>query len=158
MATKRPTPAEPPPEPVPEPRPARRFTDTATGQTTTALRSGLRIVGQLSGEDSVDLGGALEGDSEIKGLFRVRETARVKGNIVADQVLIEGQVEGDQILARDKVVLGPRAKVRADIETASLALAEGSFLDGRVHMREGGAGPVAYQERRTGEERSTEGS
>jgi cytoskeletal protein CcmA (bactofilin family) len=148
MVTKLPTPAEPPPEPVPEPRPARRFTDTAAGQTTT-LHSGLRIVGQLSGKNSVDLGGALEGDSEIEGLFRVRETARVKGSIEADQVLIEGEVEGEQILARQKVVLGPRAKVRADIDTASLALAEGSFLDGRVHMREGGAGPVSYQERRT---------
>jgi cytoskeletal protein CcmA (bactofilin family) len=150
MVTKPPTGAEPPPEPVLEPRPVRRFTDTAAGRTTT-LHSGLRIVGQLSGMDSVDLSGTLEGDSEIVGLFRVRETARVKGNIVADQVLIEGEVEGDQILARQKVVLGPRAKVRADIETTSLALAEGSFLDGRVHMREGGAGPVSYQERRTGE-------
>jgi cytoskeletal protein CcmA (bactofilin family) len=150
MVTKPRTTAETPPEPAPEPRPARRFTDTTAGQTT-ILRAGLRIVGPLSGEDSVDLGGSLEGDSEIVGLFRVRETARVKGNIVADQVLIEGEVEGEQILARQKVVLGPRARVRADIETASLALAEGSFLDGRVHMTEGGAGPVAYHERRTGE-------
>jgi len=157
MVTKRPIAAETPPETPPEPRPARRFTDTAAGQTT-ILRAGLRIVGPLSGKDSVDLGGSLEGDSEIVGLFRVRDTARVKGNIVADQVLVEGEVEGDKILARQKLVLGPRAKVRADIETASLALAEGSFLDGRVHMTEGGAGPVSYQERRTGEERSPEGS
>ena len=70
MVTKPRTTAEIPPEPAPEPRPARRFTDTAAGQTT-ILRAGLRIVGPLSGKDSVDLGGSLEGDSEIEGLFRV---------------------------------------------------------------------------------------
>jgi len=125
----------------------RRFTDTVGGQTST-LRAGLRIVGQLSSPNSVDLGGFLKGDSKIEGLFRVRDTASVEGSIAADMVIIEGEVTGDRIFARRKITLGPRARVSADLDTASLALGEGSILDGLVHMREGGAGAVFFQDKR----------
>jgi cytoskeletal protein CcmA (bactofilin family) len=135
-----------PSEPEP-PRPARRFTDPDES-TVTILAAGLRIVGDLRGADSVDLSGTLEGDAEVDGFFRVREAGRVNGSIKADRVLVEGEVHGESILARGKVELGARARVKADIDAATLAMGEGCFLQGRVHMREGGAGQVAFKERR----------
>jgi cytoskeletal protein CcmA (bactofilin family) len=146
---------KPHPESGPEPaagspaepeRPARRVTDVPANQLTTL--GSLRIKGAISGGDSVDLAGALEGDVEVEGLVRVRETARLEGSIKADQIVIEGEVKGESLIARHKVELRSHARVRADIDAATVAVADGSFFQGRIQMREGGAGQLSFREKR----------
>jgi cytoskeletal protein CcmA (bactofilin family) len=129
-----------------EPR-TRRFTDVASDELT-LIGAGLRIEGDIEGEDAVDLAGKLEGDVEVGGLVRIREEGRVKGSIKADNVLVEGEVKGESIVSRNKIELRSRARVEADIDAATLAIGEGSFLQGHVHMREGGAGHLPFKERR----------
>ncbi len=149
---RKPPPPPPPPEP---PRPARRFTDTTEGHTT-FLGAGLRLVGDLKGGDSVVLGGVLEGNVAVEGLCHVRERARMSGAIRARQVLLEGEVEGRSIVADEKVELRSQAKVRADIQAASIAIAEGSFFEGQILMRTGGAGHLSFQEKRKRPDRPSE--
>ena len=83
-----------------EPTPARRITDAETGPTT-VIGPGTRIKGYLSGEDSVDMRGTLEGDSRITGLYRVDRKARVVGDVTATSIVVPLQngIEADRLLS-----------------------------------------------------------
>ncbi|HVO09134.1 MAG TPA: polymer-forming cytoskeletal protein [Vicinamibacteria bacterium] len=129
-----------------EPQTTRRFTDTPFA---TVIGPGLSIRGELSGEDAVDLGGTLEGPSNLAAHYRVRAGARVSGAIEARSVALEGSVQSPKIVA-DKVEIGASAQVVARIEARVVAIAEGARFDGELHMEgndpEGGA--TFFKERR----------
>jgi cytoskeletal protein CcmA (bactofilin family) len=112
---------------------------------------GTRIEGELSGGDVVDLAGTLIGDSHVTALFRVREGARVVGNIEATSAVVQGEVSG-QTLVAGKVEIGAAARVRANVRARVVAIAEGASFDGEVHTQdsEGPAGPLAFTEKRKG--------
>lgn len=137
---------EAPPPPAPEPPPARRFTDRH--EHATVILSGLRIEGDIEGDDSVDIGGALVGNVRIEGLCRVRESGSVEGSIRARQVLIEGRVEGRDVKARERLELRSHAKVWADLDARSVALADGCQFHGQIKMS-GGAGATTFTEKRS---------
>jgi cytoskeletal protein CcmA (bactofilin family) len=142
-------PSDPPPPP--EPPPSRRFTDRAAPAATVVARR-IVIRGEIRGEDSVELVGTLEGDATIGGLLHVCETASLTGAISAQDVVVEGIVSGT-ITALGKVEMRHAAKVSADVEAGTIAIAEGCVFDGHVRM-EGGAGPTSqvasFRERRRG--------
>jgi len=139
----------PPPPPPPQPSPARRFTDAAAAGTT-AIGPGTRIRGDITGDDAVDLAGTLEGDSRVGGPYRVREGARVVGTIEAASAVVEGEVTGS-VRAAAKVEIGARARVRANVSAAVVAIAEGAFVDGQILTEGGGqSGPQAFKEKRRG--------
>jgi len=137
---------EPAPPPPAEPPPARRFTDQLDHAT--ILLAGLRIEGDIEGDDSVEIGGELKGNVRIAGLCRVREKGRVEGSIRARQVLIEGEVDGKDVKARDRLELRAQARVRADLEASSVALADGCQFHGQIKML-GGAGATTFTEKRS---------
>jgi cytoskeletal protein CcmA (bactofilin family) len=115
----------------------------------TLIGPGTRIKGELSGDDSVDLAGTFEGSSRIAGLYHVREGARVKGDIAASDVVIEGEVEGRVVKAR-KVEIGASSRVRAHVRARVVAVAEGAYFEGQIHMdaRRGGTARLSFQEKR----------
>jgi len=127
-------------------QPTRRFTDTPFA---TVIGPGLSIRGELSGEDTVDLAGTLEGPSKLAGHYRVRAGARLVGTIEARSVALEGSVQSPRVIA-DKVEIGASAKVEARIEARVVAIAEGARFDGELHMEgndpDGGAS--FFRERR----------
>jgi cytoskeletal protein CcmA (bactofilin family) len=131
-----------------EPTPARRLTDAEAGPTT-LIGPGTRIKGQITGGDSVDLQGTLEGDSRISGLYRVGRKARVVGDVSATNIIVEGEVAG-RTLTAEKIEIGAAARVRANVRAQVVAIAEGAFFDGQVHMegRSGPAAPTAFREKR----------
>jgi cytoskeletal protein CcmA (bactofilin family) len=131
-----------------EPAPARRITDTETGPRT-VIGPGTRIKGQISGGDSVEIEGTLEGESRITGLYRVGRKARVTGDVTATSIIVDGEVAG-HILVAEKVEIGAAARVRANVKAQVVAIAEGAFFDGQVHMegRSGPAAPTAFREKR----------
>ena len=88
----------------------------------------LKIVGDLSSDGEIQLDGAVDGDIRTKSLL-VGETAKIKGEIVADSVSIYGTVNG-QIKSRS-VKLAKTAYVVGDILHEDLAIETGAFLEGR---------------------------
>lgn len=139
---------EKPPPSNPASPAGRRFTDALEGQGT-VIGPGTRIKGSLSGADAVDLSGVLEGPSTVSGLYQVRAGARVVGDITATSLVVEGDVAG-RTLSAEKIEIGTGARVRANLRARVVAIAEGAFFDGQVHMegRDGPAGPVHFKERR----------
>jgi len=149
MLRRNPTSAPPAgPDPAPAESPGRRITD-APGASTTVIAAGIRIRGELTGEDPVHLSGTLEGPSNVTALYCVREGARVVGEITAPSIVIEGDVSG-QTLVAERVEIGASARVHANLRARTVAIAEGAFFDGQVSM-EGRDGPLvtfSFKEKR----------
>ncbi len=146
---------EPPVAPEPEgPPPARRLTDAPCA---TRL-GGLRIRGTLTGSDSVELSGTFDGPINVEALCRVNAGGHVTGDLTAGDAVIAGDVQG-RLTVIGRLELGAHARVVADIEAGTIAIAEGCFIEGRIHMRgsEGGSQPVTFKEKRRGKRRKHHG-
>jgi cytoskeletal protein CcmA (bactofilin family) len=128
--------------------PSRRFTDSAQGHLT-VLRPGLRIKGELTGAEVLELAGSFEGPLSVTGLCHLHETARVVGAVTAGDAVIEGELQGP-LTVRGKVELRSTARVRSTIRAESVALAEGCYFEGHIHMEAGSEadGPTSFQEKR----------
>jgi cytoskeletal protein CcmA (bactofilin family) len=128
--------------------PARRFTDSVD-KPATVIGPRTRIKGELSGSDPVDLAGTLEGDSRVRAHYRVRPGGKVVGEIEAASLVVEGEVLARDLTA-DKIEIGASARVLANLRARLVAIAEGAFFDGEVHMQgaEAGSGPVSFKDQR----------
>lgn len=87
----------------------------------------LNIVGDLHSEGEIQIDGSVNGDIRTHALV-IGETAKVKGEIVADAIRILGSVNG-QIKAR-VVKLAASAHVVGDILHEDLSIETGAFLEG----------------------------
>jgi len=139
---------EPPPLPGPEaPAPARRFTDASAPCVTRLGR--LQIRGTLTGTDSVELSGPFDGPITVEGFCRVNAGGHVTGDVTAGDAVIAGDIQG-RLTVIGRLELGAHARVLADIEAGTIAIAEGCFIEGRIHMRgsEVGSQPTSFREKR----------
>ncbi len=73
-------------------------------------------------------------------LVWIGRNARVVARIEAEEVVVEGRVEG-AIRARDRVDVTSTARVKGDIQTPRLTLADGSCLRGRCRAGDAAAPP-----------------
>lgn len=87
----------------------------------------LKIVGDLHSEGEIQIDGNVNGDIRTHALV-IGETAKVKGEIVADAIRILGTVNG-QIKAK-VVKLAASAHVVGDILHEDLSIETGAFLEG----------------------------
>ena len=144
-----------PAAPEPEgPPPARRLTDAPC-----ATRLGrLQIRGTITGSDSVELSGTFSGPINVEGLCRVNAGGHVTGDLTAGDAVIAGDIQG-RLTVIGRLELGAHARVLSDIEAGTIAIAEGCFIEGRIHMRGSAVGsqPVSFKEKRRGKKRKGHG-
>lgn len=131
----------PPPDTSPAAPLARRFTD-ALSPCDTVFAAGAHVHGTLAGSGSVEVAGSFQGPIEIDGLLHVLEGGKVQGLVRAGAAVIQGELQG-RLIVRGRVELTATSHVRADIDAATVAIAEGCMFDGRVHMGGADAQPLA---------------
>jgi len=133
--------------PEPPKAPTRRFTDAVSGEVT-IIPAGLSVQGELSCSGSLEVSGRVQGQVDVGGLCHIHANAWVVGEITAGDAVIEGEVEGP-LTARGRVELRPTARVRGDIEADSVAMADGCYFEGHVHMVGGPrVQPTSFHEKR----------
>lgn len=114
--------AQPPPVVLVEPD---RGGQTLIGETVT-------IRGRVSSAENIFVQGAIEGPIAIPAhRLTIGRTGRVRGDVRAGEVAASGAVRGN-LDARSRVALGASANVIGDIRAASLSIAEGAYLQGKV--------------------------
>ena len=102
-------------------------------QDTTYFGKNLQIKGNVSGEGSLIILGSFEGEFELKGRLKIAQGARIKGNIKATDVYVNGEIDG-AITASEKVHLDTTARIKGGIVTPRLSVLEGAKFDGDLQM------------------------
>lgn len=87
------------------------------------------VSGNITSAGFTKIDGDVQGNIVSKGRIVVSQTARIKGNIKANDVIIGGLVEGD-IIARNSVLLSSTAVVLGSIVTRKLRLDDEVLLSG----------------------------
>ena len=102
---------------------------------TTFVGKLLVVKGELSGNEALVVDGEVEGSITLHGQrLTVRPQGRIRGNIEARHVILQGRVEGD-IQASDRVELFRSASLTGDISTPRISIEEGAFFTGRLDMK-----------------------
>jgi cytoskeletal protein CcmA (bactofilin family) len=112
-----------------------RNKETLSGRVDTLIAAAARIAGD------VEFAGGLHLDGRIVGNVRseagngaslwISEKGQVEGNIEVPNVILNGIVRGD-VIARDKLMLGPKARITGNVSYGSMEMAQGSQVSGRL--------------------------
>ena len=97
------------------------------------LSNDLTIKGNVTTNGDIQIEGTIEGDVRAH-LVTVGETATIKGEIAADDVVVNGRVIGR--LRGLKVRLTATAKVEGDIIHKTIAIESGAHFEGTVQRQE----------------------
>jgi len=108
------------------------------------LSSDLTIKGNVTTTGDVQVEGTIEGDVRAH-LLTVGEGATVKGEIIADDVVVNGRVVGR--LRGLKVRLTATARVEGDIIHKTIAIESGAHFEGTVQRQED---PLSAKSSKTG--------
>lgn len=96
---------------------------------TTIIGSDTVIVGEMRSEKHAKIVGRFEGKVYAKGELHVAGSAMCKADVEAATVTVDGGIEGD-VNASQKVTLNAQAKIKGDITTDKMAVAEGASFFG----------------------------
>jgi cytoskeletal protein CcmA (bactofilin family) len=88
----------------------------------------------------------VQGEIRCEGLVWVGETGKIKGDIVSAYVILEGELEGN-IGPSLHVELRSSARMRGNIDTKVLAIADGTSFEGQVNMPTTRPGPSGLRRR-----------
>jgi cytoskeletal protein CcmA (bactofilin family) len=95
--------------------------------------SNAQFKGEMSVKGTLRLDGAIEGCVNADCVI-LSETALVKGDIVAQKIIIGGSVEGN-LRAKELVEIQSKGKVLGEIFTDKLSVAEGAEFNGKIQMK-----------------------
>ena len=100
---------------------------------TTYFGKNLKIKGRVSGNGNIIILGALDGEFDLKGRVKIAQPAKIKGEVKADVISVNGNVRGS-LVAHERVHLDQTARIEGQINTPSLSITEGASFDGEITM------------------------
>lgn len=107
----------------------------------TLIGAGTTVTGDLAFSGGLHLDGRIVGDltSEHDGAGKLTIGAAgvVEGSVGVDNLVLNGTVRGD-VLARERVELGPTAQVDGNVSYKVLQMAAGARINGRLIHQPGG--------------------
>lgn len=97
----------------------------------TQIRGDVTFNGRLHIDGSVE--GALHGESD-NAVLTLSNTARIKGEITAPHVVINGEVDGD-VTATQKLELAAGARVEGNVYYKVMEMSAGAQINGKIVHR-----------------------
>ncbi len=110
------------------------------------LSSDITITGNVLSSGDIQIEGHIEGDVRAQTLI-VGETATVKGEVIAEEVITHGRVIGR--LRGMKIRLSSSARVEGDIIHKAIAIESGAQFEGSVQRHEDPVGSNTAQRSQT---------
>jgi cytoskeletal protein CcmA (bactofilin family) len=109
---------------------ADRSSSSSFGRANSYLGPGLRIKGEVTGNEDLTLDSDVEGLVSIGGFrLTVGSKAKLEGDVVAREAMISGQVVGN-ISASDRVEVMKSASIEGDVSTGRIVIEEGAYFSG----------------------------
>jgi len=111
-------------------RPAGRTADLAPSR----LGSSLHVKGEISGNEDLDIDGAVEGLVHIdEGKLTVGATAKLTADIIAGEVIVYGSVKGN-VRGKGKIEIKKDGSVNGDLTTAQIIIEDGAYFKGSIEI------------------------
>jgi cytoskeletal protein CcmA (bactofilin family) len=118
-----------------------------SGEPHSCLSEGTDINGEVRFTDTLRVDASVSGSIvSDSGNLIIGERGRVKANIEAGTVEVNGRVEGS-ITAKTKVEIHASGRVHGDIFTPALIIEYGAVFDGKCHMETKKEEPVVKNSR-----------
>src|SRR5262249_17620944 len=96
---------------------------------TTIIGPDTHIKGDMTFDHTARILGSFEGSISAKGELQIAEGAKCRASVEASKVIVDGAVEGN-LTGRDRVELTAKARMKGDLITARLVVAEGAAFVG----------------------------
>ena len=100
---------------------------------TTIVGNDTVVEGTIITKSSVRIDGTLIGGVSAEGVVILSKNGKIKGNIMAENIVVAGVVEGNMQI-REKVNVEPTGEIYGDITTKSLLIDEESVFQGNCYM------------------------
>jgi cytoskeletal protein CcmA (bactofilin family) len=114
------------------------------------LNSDVELKGTLKFSGELAFDGKLEGDISSEGTLQLGDNAVVRGNIMANSVVVRGKVNGN-ISAKDKIDIKSKTELFGDIRSPKLVIEEGVTFVGKTEVNPNKVAPAAPPVPRPGE-------
>ena len=105
-----------------------------TTDTTTIIAAGSKHVGKFSGSGNYIVYGEVEGDCDITGHLTLETSARWKGTIQAEDLVIAGAAEGE-VRAQSKIKVTNTARIKGNLTGSIIEVAEGAAIQGSINIK-----------------------
>ena len=127
--------------PPSSPSPSTRDISTSiptSGNGAACISQGIRIKGEVTGNEDLFLDGQFEGKLNLtnNASVTIGPNGDVKADIFAREVIVRGRVDG-KIMGREKIQLWSTSNVAGDLQTERLSIEDGAVLRGRVEIETG---------------------
>lgn len=107
--------------------------EVVSGKVDSRIGNNSSFKGTIVSERSVTVAGSVKGAIECKETVIVQDGGYFEGALRAEDAFIAGHVDGN-ITARNVVEITSSGKVKGDIDSSSLTIAQGVVFDGNCHM------------------------
>ena len=113
-------------------------------QTNTIVGPNTVIQGDLEVKGSVLVYGKVFGDVHSEGLVRTTKESLIRGSVVAEEAVIEGDIDGN-LTVKGRATLGGSARLVGDVQVGILVIEEGAMFTGSCKMQDSkiNAAPIA---------------
>jgi cytoskeletal protein CcmA (bactofilin family) len=106
----------------------------STRDNTAAIGASIRIKGDVSGDENLVIQGHVEGTIKLQGHnVTISKTGKVRANIEANQIIVEGELQGD-MLGEEKVIIRETGNVFGNIIAPRVTLEDGAMFKGSIEM------------------------
>lgn len=104
------------------------------GRDSARLGAGLHIKGHITGTESLQIDGSVDGPITLDGhALTVGRSAQLNSEIHAGQLVVHGKVIGN-VHARDRVDVKADGSIIGDISTARISIEDGAHFKGRIEI------------------------
>lgn len=98
------------------------------------IGSKITFKGELSGDEDLLIQGVVEGTVSLKGnQLTVGKLGKVKANLSAKNIIVDGTVEGD-LIAEDHIAINASSVVKGNIIAERVTLEDGAKFRGSIDM------------------------
>lgn len=115
-------------------RPGSQSPSQTQSQVPAMIGPSIRIKGDLAGEENLVIEGQVEGTIHLeRNDLTIGSNGRIKADIQAKTVIVEGQIEGD-IVGKEKVIIRRTGNMRGNIVAPRVTLEDGAMFKGSIEM------------------------
>ena len=125
----------------------KRRLEDKIGSDESVIAASTKMKGTIAGTESIRIAGLIEGKARSNRLVWIQKGGNMKGDIEARHIIIEGELTGN-IKDAEHVEIRAEAHVTGNIQTQKIAMAEGSFFKGEIHMPRKVDKPIHFMEKR----------